>query len=99
MEALMPTVEALLHAIEQLDRDELDQFVNRVLALRARRLVGGPNPGEAELLQKINRGLPPDVQGRYEELIEKRDAHALAPEEYTELLRLTETAEQADVER
>ncbi len=102
----MPTVqltadlsmEALLHAIDQLDAKELDTFVTRVLALRARRR-GRPLNTEAELLPKINQGLPREVQQRDEELIEKRDARTLSPEEYNELLQLTDRAEQADVER
>lgn len=102
----MPTVqltadlslEALLHAIDQLDEAELDTLVTRVIALRARRRSRCLDT-EAELLPKINCGLPREVQQRYEELIEKRDARTLSPEEYSELLQLTERAEQADVER
>jgi hypothetical protein len=103
----MPTVqltadlstEALLHAIDQLDAEELDRFVTRVVALRDRRLGRCPDNGEEELLGQIRRGLPPELQQRYEQLIEKRDARALNPEEHAELLRLTDRAEQADVER
>jgi len=102
----MPTVqltadlslEALLHAIDQLDVKELDTLVARALALRARR-CGRCLDTETDLLLKINRGLPREVQQRYEELIEKRDARTLSPEEHSELLQLTERAEQADVER
>lgn len=102
----MPTVqltadlstEELLHAIDQLDAEELDTFVTRVLALRARRRSRRLDT-EAELLQQINRGLPREVQQRYEALIEKRDARTLSPEEHSELLQLTDRAEQADGER
>jgi hypothetical protein len=43
---------------------------------------------EAELLEKINQDLPPDVQRRYDELTAKRRAETLTPEEYKELLAL-----------
>ena len=96
--ANLPT-EALLQAIEQLDEQDLDTLLTRMLALRARRRARGPQTTEAELLQKINRRLPPEVQARYEDLIVKRDDRTLSSEEYGELLQLSDRAEQADVER
>jgi hypothetical protein len=54
---------------------------------------------EAELLQRINQGLPPDVQQRYDELTAKRRAETLIPEEHQELLALVDHIEQADAER
>jgi len=54
---------------------------------------------EAQLLMKINRGVPFDLQRRYDELIEKRRAETLTPDEYAELLRLTAQMEQLNVER
>ena len=54
---------------------------------------------EAELLEKINQDLPPDVQRRYDELTAKRRAETLTPEEYKELLALIDCNEHADAER
>lgn len=54
---------------------------------------------EAELLEQINQGLPPDVQQRYDELTAKRRAETLTPEEHEELLDLINRIEQADAER
>jgi hypothetical protein len=51
------------------------------------------------LLQRINRGIPADIQRRYSELIARRQADRLTPEEHHELLRLTEQAERLDAER
>jgi hypothetical protein len=46
----LPT-EALLQAIEQLDEQDLNTLLKRMLVLRARRRAGGPQTTEAELLQ------------------------------------------------
>jgi len=54
---------------------------------------------EAQLLMKINRGVPFDRQRRYDALTEKRRAETLMPEEHEELLRLTEQVEKLHVER
>src|SRR4051794_23034477 len=48
---------------------------------------------ETELLQQINQGLPPETWVRYQSLKDKRDARTLTPEEYTELLALTDEVE------
>jgi hypothetical protein len=103
----MPTIQltadvsadALLRAVEQLDGEELDRFVSQVLALRARRQTRNGAAQEETLLQRIHRRLAPDVQRRYEELITKREARALSPEEHRELVQLGDRAEEADAER
>ena len=52
-----------------------------------------------ELLQKINQGVPPDLQKRYNELIAKRQAETLTTVEYEELLHLTQETERLEVRR
>jgi hypothetical protein len=54
---------------------------------------------EAELLQKINEGLPEATWERYRALKEKRDDETLTPEEHRELIALTDTIEGWNVER
>jgi hypothetical protein len=51
------------------------------------------------LLQKIDRTLPPIIQQRYNELRSNLQAETLTPIEHQELLNLTDTVEQFDVER
>lgn len=53
----------------------------------------------AELLLKINQGLPDDVARRYRELIAKRRVGALNPGEREEILRLTDRAESLEANR
>jgi hypothetical protein len=54
---------------------------------------------EAELLQKINRGLPEATWERYRALKLKRDDETLTPEEHAELIALTDAIEGWNVQR
>jgi hypothetical protein len=54
---------------------------------------------EAELLQKINEGLPEATWERYRSLKAKRDAEALTEEEHAELLRLVNEIELRNARR
>lgn len=89
----------LLTAIAKLDLPELDDFTSRVIRLRAQRLAPHIPKNEAELLKRINQGVPFNVQTRYDELAIKRDAETLTAQEYDELLQLTEHIEKVDAER
>ena len=98
VEAQVPTDE-LLKAVGRLSQPDLEQFVFQVIALRAQRQAPGLPRAESELLLKINEGVPPDIQTRYNELIAKRQAETLTPDEYEELLRLTQQVEKLEVRR
>lgn len=93
------SVDELLNGVAQLETPELERFISRVLSLRAKRVSPSVSQDEAELLEKINQGLPLDVQQRYDELTAKRRAEILTPEEHKELLALIDHNEEADAER
>ena len=93
------SLDELLNGVAQLDTPALEHFISQVLTLRAKRIAPSVPKEEAELLQQINQGLPPDVQQRYDELTAKRRAETLTPEEHQELLALVGRIEQADAER
>jgi hypothetical protein len=103
----MPTIEVrsqvsldeLLNGVAQLDMPELERFIAQVLTLRAKRIAPGLPKEEAGLLEKINQGLSPDAQRRYDELTAKRRAETLTSEEHQELLALIDRIERADAER
>ena len=103
----MPTVQVkaqlssddLLRAVKQLTRSELEGFVWQVIALQAQRKAAALSKKESELLIEINKGIPSDIQDRYDELITKRKAETLTSVEYDELLRLTDQIEKLDAER
>jgi hypothetical protein len=54
---------------------------------------------ETELLARIRQELPHEFKRRYSDLAKKRDAGSLTPEEYQELIRLTDQLEHWQVER
>jgi hypothetical protein len=95
------SVDELLKGVEQLSQPELEKFVAQVIALQARRCAPSLPQTEAELLQKINQGLPLEVRKRYDELTAKRQSEMLTPDdgEYEELLRLTDEVETLDAQR
>lgn len=99
----MPTIqidsEQLLNAALQMSREELEQFVARLFTLKARQETPGLSERETELLLKINQGLPPNMQQRLNELIDKRQSYTITQDELQELIKLTDRVEIFDVER
>jgi hypothetical protein len=89
----------LVLAVDQLSTSELDEFVGRILKLRARRRVRSLSAEETTLLQRINQGLSHELQDRYQILIARRDTRTLTPEEHKELLRITDQVEQSEADR
>lgn len=93
------SAEQLLAAIDQLDTSELRPFVSRVVTRAARRIAPSLPPEESALLQRINRGLPSEVDERYRDLVAKRRSETLSPSELEELLKLTDDVEKWQAER
>lgn len=103
----MPTVQItsqvstdeLLHSVASLPAAELEQFVARVLTLRARLKAPSLPEQEAQLLSRINAGLPEPQQQRFAALDQKRQEETLTDEEHQELLALNDLMEQQNVGR
>lgn len=89
----------LLDAVRQLDPSAFQNFVGDVLELRAARQAPQVSAAEADILLRINAGLPETFQRRCRELADKRRAEALDTEEQAELLRLTDDVERRQVDR
>jgi hypothetical protein len=89
----------LLKGVEQLSLPELEHFVSQVIALQARRRSPNLPKNEADLLLKINQGLPSDTKKRYDELVTKRKAETLTADEHQELLRLIDQIEKSNAKR
>lgn len=64
--------------------------------LRQTRSVRHLAKGEAELLRKINHGLPQETWQRYNKLIEKRRMETLSSEEHAALIKISDQIEQAN---
>ena len=93
------SAEQLVRAAAQLPFIEWERFLSRVCALRPPHAERVLSHEESALLMKINQGVPVETQRRYDALIAKRRANSLTPEEYEELLRLTDDIEQFDATR
>ncbi len=97
----LPGYRAILKIIQQWPREKRVSLVQAVL----RGLEEPPktpatlSKAEADLLLKINEGLPTDLQQRYRQLAASRDRQELTPEEHAELLALTAKVENLEVRR
>ncbi|OQY54786.1 MAG: hypothetical protein B6245_20760 [Desulfobacteraceae bacterium 4572_88] len=89
----------LLKAVEQLSLTDLEQLMNQVVALQARRKAPCLTKDESELMLKISQSAPPDVRKRFAELVARRQEEKLTPDEHQELLRLNDLIEKSDAER
>jgi len=93
------STEQLLQAVEQLPPRELASFAAQVLALRAQREASHVSSSETALLLRINHVLPADLQRRFNDLVARRQAETITPDELHELIRITDQIEQHDGER
>ncbi len=91
--------EQLLSAALQMPRAELEQFVARLFALKAREFAPVLPQRESELLLQINQGLPILTRERLNELIEQRRSSTITENELRELCQLTDRIEKFDAER
>jgi len=92
-------LDEVLHGLARLGTKELEQFVDKVIALQAQRRAPSLPKDETELLQQINRGLPADIWQRYDALNAKLHDETITPEEHEELLTFIDRIELADAER
>jgi len=93
------STEQLLRAVERLPAQDLDAFAAQVIALRAQRSAPHLTQEATALLRQINVPLAPDLQRRFDELIARRQAETIAPDELDELIGITEQIEHHDAER
>jgi hypothetical protein len=93
---LSPELEEALRTTAKRAGLPLDRYVVRVLQDRVVQGPGGADVlprEEAELLQKINEGLPETTWEDYHKLKAKRDADTLSPDEHADLLALVDQVE------
>jgi hypothetical protein len=92
-------IKNLLDSAQGLNTLELDDFVNKLLAIRAKRVANVISKKESELLLKINIGLSDTEQLLFNHLIEKRDAETITNEAFEQLVELTDKSEALNVQR
>lgn len=89
----------LLDNASRLEDKELEQFVSKVLVLRAQRKGPALSRKEATLLKRINRSLPEAQLQRFQELLATRERRPLSDPEQQDLLALIGQIEQMDADR
>lgn len=89
----------LLKAVDQLDKRNLESFLQKILVLVAGRKAPSLPQNEAELLKKINQIFPQEIQQRYSSLIARRNSETLTDAEHAELLKLTDQVENLERRR
>jgi hypothetical protein len=89
----------VLEGIARLETSALEQFVDKVMTLRAQRRASILPQNEAKLLQQATLGLSEDTWQRYYELSEKLQDEILQPGEQQELIGITDKMEAANVQR
>ena len=92
-------LDEVLQGLARLGVKELEQFVEKAIALQAQRRAPSLPKDETELLQQINRGLPADVRQQYDALNAKLHDETITPQEHAELLTLIDRLELVDAER
>jgi hypothetical protein len=93
------SLDELIKAANQLDETDLEQLLQQVVFLRARRKAQVLPEEEAKFLLKINQGIPADLHTRYQILCKKRDAETLTDAEYNTLIQLSNQIEQIGAQR
>lgn len=96
---LSPELEERLKEVAEKTGKDVGNYILSMLEEKLHPGPGSPREKEAELLQHINLGISQEEWARFFQLIEKRDAEQLRPEEYQELLDLTNAIELANARR
>jgi hypothetical protein len=93
------SLDELIKAADGLDASDLDLLLQQVVFLRARRKTPVLPAEEAQLLLKINQGIPAELLANYQVLRKKREAETLVDTEYDSLIQLSNEIEQIGVQR
>jgi hypothetical protein len=93
------SLDELIQAVNQLNEAELDRLLQQIVTLRAQRKAQALPPEEADLLERINQGVPDDLRAAYQVLRAKREAETLTEAEYEGLIQLSNQIEQLGAQR
>lgn len=93
------SLDELLQAANQLDEADLEKLLQQLAILRAHRKANVLPLEEAQLLQKINQGVDPELRAQYQTLRAKKEAETLTDAEYNTLIQLSNTIEQFGAQR
>jgi hypothetical protein len=89
----------ILSGISELETNDLEQFMQKIAHLIARRKVAHLPEQESALLMKINQAIPTSLQKRYEHLLAKNRAETITSTEHEELLKVIQKIEIKNADR
>ncbi|MCE7985243.1 MAG: STAS/SEC14 domain-containing protein [Caldilinea sp. CFX5] len=92
-------LDQVLHSVAQLDTLALEEVLQQVSRLLARRKAPSVPQREVELLQQISNYLSPAVRARYHQLNAKLHDDLITEAEHQEFLTLVDQVELADAKR
>ena len=87
------SITELLQSVDRLNEPDLDELLDRVLLLRAKRKNNILSAAETDLLLQINQGVPTELHQQYQALKNKQDEGILTDGECEELLELSDRIE------
>jgi hypothetical protein len=93
------STDEIISAVAQLSLPEIEEVFDHVLALQAERKAGHLSPAQSALLIRISEGLPAELAERLAALKAKRDDDTITDDEYEELTRLGDQAEELHADR
>lgn len=93
------TIDDLLNSVKALESKDFEQFVEKIMLIKAQRKADFISKNEADLLQKINQSLPIEVLEQYDFLQQKRANKTLSEIEFQELAAIVEQKELLNAER
>jgi hypothetical protein len=93
------SLDELIKAAHQLDETDLEQLLHQVVFLSARRKAQVLPEEEAQLLLRINQGIPTDLHAHYQILRQKRESETLTEAEHATLIQLSNQIEQISAQR
>ena len=93
------TTNDLLKGVEQLDGTDLDEFVQKVLRIRAKRFAASFSKEEADLMEQINLGLSQNELNKLNSLVQKSEEGILTNNELETYQDLSAKMETLNVKR
>jgi len=93
------TIKDLIKGAEKLETSALEEYIQKILQIRAKRVASSFERQEAELLKNINIGLSEEKRLRKAVLWKKREAETLSQKEHQELMKIIDEAEALNVQR
>ena len=88
----------LIQAANRLNEADLDQLLQQVVTLRARRKAP-VIPNQEALLEQINQGIPINLRQQYQTLRTQREAEKLTDSEHQTLIQLSKQIEAFGAQR